>query len=238
MEPSFSPVESVRLGGFPSTSWSAVWLAREQEPVAALAGLDRLCRKYWRPIVQFIQRHGHNAVAAEELAQQFLTRAVAKSLFTRADPERGRLRALLATALRRFLIDAGRTKTLATVPLPEDGEGQLPAEGQPPDLEFDRRWAEALLARCLVELEREYARRGRLELFLRLEPCLQERHRQPASQAELAAEFGLTEGAVKAEVYRMRQRFRWLVREEIAATVHTAAEVEEELRHLFRAFGS
>ncbi|PAW88242.1 MAG: RNA polymerase subunit sigma-24 [Pedosphaera sp. Tous-C6FEB] len=237
MEPPSSLAQGLRPGAFPSTSWSAIWLAREQEPTTALAGLDRLCRKYWLPIVQFIQRHGHNAVAAEELAQQFLTRAVAKSLFTRADPERGRLRALLVTALRNFLIDVQRAQRPPTVPLPE-GAGQLSADGQAPDQEFDRRWAEALLERCLTELERDYARRGRLELFLRLEPCLQDRSRQPASHAALAAEFGLTEGAVKAEVYRMRQRFRLLVREEIAATVNTTAELEEELRHLFRAFSS
>lgn len=222
-------------GNFPATSWSAVWLAREAEPTAAHAGLNRLCRTYWQPILAFIQRHGHDAPAAEELAQRFLTRSLAKALFTKADPERGRLRALLATALKRFLIDEQRRPVLPTVTLP-DGDDPRLADHDTPDRDFDRRWAEALLERCLTELEHDYARRGRLELFLRLEPCLHDRRRQAASQATIAAEFGLSEAAVKAEVFRMRQRFRLLVREEIAATVTTAAEVETELRHLFEVF--
>ena len=222
-------------GNFPSTSWSAVWLAREVEPLTAHEGLNRLCRKYWQPILAFIQRHGHDASAAEDLAQRFLARSLAQSFFDKADPARGRLRALLATALKRFLIDEQRRPVLPTVAMP-DGDDTRLADHATPDRDFDRRWAETLLARCLTELERDYARRGRLELFLRLEPCLHDRRRQDTSQAAIAAEFGLTEAAVKAEVSRMRQRFRLLLREEIAATVTTAAEVEAELRHLFGAF--
>lgn len=223
------------VGLFPLTSWSAIWLARAASPEAASVGLERLCRTYWQPIVAVIRLHGHDAILAEDLAQRFLSRAVANGLFGQADPVKGRLRAFLGTALKRFLIDEHRRAKLPMLPLPADEAGG-PVDARSPDREFDRRWAEALLERALVELELDYTRRGRRKLFLRLEPSLQSRDRPAESQAALAAEFGLTEGALKAEVYRLRQRFRLLIRAEIAATVATTAEVEEELRYLFQVF--
>ncbi len=220
-------------GRFPTTHWSIVCAAGSATEAERHAALEWLCRRYWVPVVGFIQRQGFDPATAEDHAQTFLARAVHRDFFARAEPARGRLRSFLLTSLRNFLVDERRRQSGIPPLLPmNDATAEI---ALPDDPVFERQWAEALLARVLSELEQEYVRRQRIALFRRIEPRLLAAE-APASHASLAAELGMTEQAVKAEVYRLRQRFRQLVREEVARTVATAPEIEEELRALRRAY--
>lgn len=155
------------------------------------------------------------------------------AIFARAESARGRLRSFLLTSLRNFLVDeVRRGRAVPPLVTMDDSVRETAA---PADAAFERQWAEALLARVLAELELEFARRGKGALFRRIESRLLATE-APEPYADVAVELGLTEQAVKAEVYRLRQRFRQLVRDEVARTVTTAAEIEEELQVLFRAY--
>ena len=109
-----------------------------------------------------------------------------------------------------------------------------PADEDTPDKAFDRRWALAVLDRVLALLQEEYANSGRAELYEQLRATL-EGPRTTTPYTAIATRLGLTEGAVKVAVHRLRHRYREILREEIAQTVETPAQVEEELRHLFAA---
>ncbi|GDY20744.1 hypothetical protein LBMAG56_20900 [Verrucomicrobiota bacterium] len=223
----------LRAGRFPTTHWSVVCAAGAATEAERHAALEWLCRRYWAPVVGFIQRRGFDHATAEDHAQTFLARAVQRDFFARAESARGRLRSFLLTSLRNFLVDeVRRGRAVPPLVTMDDSVRETAA---PADAAFERQWAEALLARVLAELELEFARRGKGALFRRIESRLLATE-APEPYADVAVELGLTEQAVKAEVYRLRQRFRQLVRDEVARTVTTAAEIEEELQVLFRAY--
>ena len=228
---------------FVTTQWSVVLAAGNAGSAGADDALARLCRMYWYPLYCYVRRRGREAEDAKDLTQEFFARLLKRNWLGRADRERGRFRSFLLGAMNHFLADEWdkaraqkRGGGVAAVPLEittaETRFAHEPADPSTPEQNFERRWALTLLEEVLQRLRAEYEAEGRAELFALLHPCLVgDRTEQP--YAELARRLGSTEGTVKAAVHRLRQRYRGLLREEIAQTVAEPAEVDDELRHLF-----
>ncbi len=228
---------------FLTTQWSAVLTAGRSDTTRAKDALARLCQTYWFPLYAYVRRRGHSRPDAQDLTQEFFARLLAQNWVRRADPERGRFRSFLLGSMNHFLADEwdkarAQKRGGGVPPLPLDfdtAETRLsrePADPITPEQSYERRWAMALLAEVLQRLEREHKEDGRADWFAALHPCLiGDRECQP--YAALASQLGVTEGTVKSAVHRLRQRYRQLLREEIANTVAAPAEVDEELRHLF-----
>ena len=240
--PLSNPVES-----FQTTHWSLVLSARAENSGTAQHALEQLCRAYWFPLYAYVRRQGQNADDAKDLTQEFFSRFLERGNFSLADRERGRFRTFLLTSLKRFLNEEWRKANRQKrgggqqwVPLEvDDAENRFtaqPKDGLSPDLLYDRRWAEALLERVLAQLRKDYEATGRSEVYGQLQQFLWGRQAE-ISYAEMAQRLGINEGAVKVAVHRLRQRFRDLLREEVANTVETAEQIDEELRHLLGAFG-
>lgn len=224
--------------------------ARELDP-AARAALAELCEAYWNPVYRFLRREGRAEDHARELAQAFFARLLASSGVSGADPGRGRFRSYLLGALRHFLADqrdhdqrkkrgagvapesleatiARGTDTDAGTPL---GQTIPDATALTPDAVFDRAWALSVMDRALKGVASEFSGGRKAEQFRILKPWLTG-DVPGASQAEAARQLGLTEGAVKVVVHRLRKRFREAVRAEIAQTLPADGNVDGELRYL------
>ena len=226
---------------FITTHWSVVLEAQGESP-AAQEALEKLCRAYWWPIYSFIRREGARPEEAEDLTQSFFA-----LLFERRDlegvrREKGRLRSFFFASLKNFLAKerryaaaAKRGEGRALIPLDEllarkcaDLE---PADTLSADRIFERRWALAVLEQVLARLEEEYCAVGNARMFEQLKKLLMDEADRP-SQVEIAHEFGMTENAVNQAFHRLRERYRLLLREEIAHTVMAPGDIEDELRHL------
>ena len=237
-----SPQQSGQV--FATTHWSLVLAAGDGDATAAREALARLCRTYWYPLYAYVRRKGHSPHDAEELTQEFFLQVLEHNWVARADRSRGRFRSFLLMAMNRFLSNAwDRAQTekrggkWRRVPLTlDDAESRFsrePVETRTPEQEFEKQWALTLLEHVLDTLCAEYAERGQAALFNALKPCLVGR-RETQPYHQLGAELGMTEGSVKVAVFRLRQRYRERLMEEIAHTVASPDEVESEVRHLFR----
>jgi RNA polymerase sigma-70 factor (ECF subfamily) len=227
---------------FATTHWSVVLHARNTPSPQSQAALEKLCRTYWYPLYAFIRRQGHGTDEAQDLVQGFFVHLLQSNSLSRADPAKGRFRSFLLGALKHFLVNewqqARRLKRGGGCPLlsldEAEVETRLAAELSDeltPELAYDRRWAEAVLAQVLVRLQSEFAAGGQAERFEALKVFLPA-GQEPASYADVAAQLGLSESAVKSAIHRLRHRYGELIRAEIANTVTSPDEVEDELRHL------
>ncbi len=237
-----------RRPAFVTTHWSVVLAAGRHDTTRARAALEQLCRNYWQPLYAYVRRAGHAREEAEDLTQEFFARLLAQQTVARADPARGRFRSFLLGSLKHFLAHEWekasarkRGSGAQHIPLAFDTAetrcAQPVAAGDTPDRAFDRQWALALLDVVLGRLRREYREAGREDLFLGLKDTLSG-GRAEIPYRELSARLAMSEGAVKVAAHRLRQRYRELLREEIANTVAGPAEVEEELRQLFAALST
>jgi RNA polymerase sigma factor (sigma-70 family) len=227
---------------FSTTRWSVV-LAAGRDTADGRDSLARLCQSYWRPLYAYVRRRGYSPEDAQDLTQAFFARLMEKHWVAAADQARGRFRSFLLAALNHFLADewdraraqkrgdgiAFLSLDLATA---EAQYAREPVDAETPERIFERRWALTLLGQVLDRLRSEYERDGRGALFDALHPTLAgERTTQP--YRELARTLGLSEAAVKSAVHRLRQRYRQLLREEIAVTLDGDDGIDDELRHLF-----
>ena len=228
-------------GIFATTHWSVV-LAAQGESTAAQAALETLCRTYWMPLYAFIRREGWPVEEAKDLTQGFFARWLERRDFEAARREKGRLRSYMLASLKHFLANernramtAKRGHGETPISLEEIAEHQRfdlePVEALTADQIYERQWATAVLDQVLASLDHEYRDSGRGLLFDRLKTLLADEPGHP-SQAQIGAELGMTENAVKQAFHRLRLRYREVLREQIAHTVATPAEVEDELRHL------
>jgi len=234
-------------GHFVTTHWSVVLEAGGEQATDAEQALARLCETYWPPIYSFLRRQGLNVQDAEDCTQGFLATLLSRHAFARADPERGRFRSYLLTALRHYLSDIrGRESSLkrgghhpAVVLDRARAEGAWLAGGQEsvtPERLYELRWATTLLETTLEHLARDFTRTGRADFFAELKGYVW--GQQVNTPYRLIAErFGLSESAVRVTVHRLRQRFRELLRMEVAHTVARPEEIDEELRHLVEVLG-
>jgi RNA polymerase sigma-70 factor (ECF subfamily) len=234
---------------FPSTHWSRVTQAADVRAPDAREALEFLCRAYWFPIYAFIRRHGADPEAARDLTQTYFSRLLEKDLLLAADPRKGRFRSFLKTDCTYFLADQRdreraqkRGGVRALIPFEaldaEDRYRREIADELTPERQFDRTWALNLLDQVLNQLAAEYAASGRGQFFERLQSALEPGSRV-RSYASLAAQLGMTEGAVQVAVHRLRRRYRAVLRKQIAATLGnpTDADIEDEIRALFAALG-
>jgi RNA polymerase sigma factor (sigma-70 family) len=225
---------------FATTQWSVVLAAQGQSPGANEA-LEKLCRTYWWPLYGFVRRNGYTPEEAQDLTQGFFALLLERRDLDVVRREKGRLRSYLLVSLKNFLAKARRRELAvkrgegqALVPLDEllarERADLEPADTLSADRIYERRWALTLLEQVLARLENEYRAAGNAELFDYLKEFLSD---EPGrrSQAEVATELGMTENAVKQAFHRLRQRYRQLLRGEIAQTVAVPGDVEDELRH-------
>lgn len=241
-------------GVFVTTRWSMVLSAgaadsQERKTSDALA---ELCRTYWRPIFSFVCWRGYSPEDAQDLTQDFFVMIFKNNWFERADPSRGRFRSFLLKSLMNFLNNAadrthaqkrgGDMKFISWDEWIAEAPSQisLPNKGSEPvapELLFDIRWAATVTEQTLRRLREEYESKGRLRLFESLSSYLTG-ERADASYADLSSKLGIPEAAVKKQLHNMRQRYRWLLRDEVAHTVENPADVDDEIRHLCAALAA
>ena len=217
--------------------------ARGTASPQADAALAELCRTYWYPLYAFVRRKGKSPPDAEDLTQAFFARLLEKNYVAQADRERGRFRTFLLAALTHFLADewdksrrlkrgGGREVISFDAASAEERYRLEPIDQLDAAKLYERRWVTTLFDNVLERLEQEFRDSGKGELFNGLKSYLLAED-TGLSYAQLGAGLGLTEHAVKQSVHRMRRRYRELFREEIAQTVSTPGEVEDEMNHLF-----
>ena len=233
---------------FATTRWTLVVKAGKAASPQATRALEELCRLYWYPLYAYVRRQGHAKPDAEDLTQAFFARFLQKNYLEGRSHEQGKFRAFLLACLKHFLANEwDKAKRLkrggAAVVLSLDWErAENRYQLEPPDPTtsdrlYDREWAVTLLDQVLHRLQTECEVEGKGPLFARLKPFLMS-GAGDIPYAQAAEQLGLSEGAVRVTVHRLRRRYRELLREEIAHTLSNPAQVEEELRSLFAAFAS
>ena len=229
---------------FVTTQWTQVLAARGDSPEAQVA-LGDLCAAYYAPVLAFLRRSGRDEDAARELAQEFFARLLARRGLDTVESGSGRFRSFLLGAVKHFLADqfdrsraAKRGSGQEPLPLDAGSAGdttvalQIPDPAATvPDTFFDRQWALTILDRALAALAAELQADGKSAQFEALKPWLTG-DSEKLSQAEVARQLNLNEGAVKVAIHRLRKRFRELVKAEIARTVGDGVDVQGELNYL------
>lgn len=218
----------------PTTRWSVVRRTAAADPPTARAALGELCEAYWQPLLAFAQQLGQPDDEARDRVQSFCLQLLQRGGIGAAGPQGGRFRHYLLGAFRNFLRNEARAERTqkrggGASLLDVDAVEVAGREGAPERL-FEQRWAFALLDRAMARLRAEYATPGKRTLLSRLEPALL--GDDAGRSADVARELGSTEGAVRVALHRLRQRWRELVRDEVAQTVDDPADVDDELRTL------
>ncbi len=231
---------------FAATRWTVVLAAAGHGQGTGSRALAELCQSYWPPLFAYIRWRGYDIPQAEDLTQAFFEQLLQGNGLGSVNPAKGKFRSFLLASLKHFLANewdraqalkrGGGIPLIAFDAIPLEKRQRIePTDDLSPDKAFERQWALTLLDQALSRLRREYTLAGKEPLFEALKGCLT--GDGPAeSQAQIAASIGMSEGAVKVAVHRLRKRYREVLREDIAQTVGTPGEVEEELRQLFAAF--
>lgn len=233
---------------FCTTHWTVVLEAGQEHTDEAQDALATLCETYWYPLYAFARGLGRGPEEAEDLVQGFFVHLIERNTLRVADRERGRFRTFLLTAFKRFTTndwvrERAQKRGGGERPLSLDysvGERRLEDEiqGQSgPDQEYERRWALTLIENARARLRQEFIDGGKAERFDTLEPHLVG-DPDTRTYAELAQRFGISEAGVKTEAFRLRQRYRHHLRAEVAKTVASQKEVDDEIAHLMTALGS
>ena len=229
-------------GGFAATRWTLVLsAARRSETPRAAAALAELCGIYWYPLYAYVRRRNHDVHEAEDLTQEFFARLLEKNYLGDVDRRKGKFRAFLLAALKHFLANewrrshaqkrgGGEIVLSLDTSTAEDRYRLEPSHNLTPERIFERQWALTVLDRVLAGLQADWTAQGKEAIFNSLKPFLTAQ--QSAGYAPVAAELGMTEGAVKTAVHRLRRRYRELLREEIAQTVAGPEEIDDEIRYL------
>lgn len=233
---------------FATTHWTVVLAAGSPDSSRHREALGTLCQTYWFPLYAYLRRHGENRDDAAEHTQAFFAKLLEKRSLRAVRPQPGKFRSFLLTALKRFVADerqrqqaqkrgGGQYGLALTI---DDAEGRYalqPVDRLSPERLFERSWAMTVLDRVMDRLETEMAAAGKGALFE-----LAGAHLCGVDDAvpyrEVAAKLVMTEGAIKVAVHRMRQRYREILRHEIAQTVSHPNEVDEEIRALFAILSS
>ena len=237
----------VNGGAFATTHWSVVQAAGHDTASAAQPALEQLCRTYWYPLYAHVRRRGYSREDAEDLTQAFFARLLTRQSLSVADASRGRFRCFLLAGLNHFLanewdkaraekrggdrshlsFDAARAEQLYDR---EDGR-----ELNPEEL-YERSWALQFLDQVRARVRQAYAEEGKADRYEALERFLPGEE-DPPSYAQAAGQLGVPEGTLKSEVHRLKRRYGELLREEIARTVASPGEIDDELRYLIQVLG-
>jgi RNA polymerase sigma-70 factor (ECF subfamily) len=226
---------------FPTTRLSLVLAASADETTRARTAMAELCRIYWRPLYTYVRHQGHDATAAEDLTQSFITRLIEKGALSQFRHERGRFRSFLLGSLKNFLANERdsahaqkRGGGVTVLPLEQATDAK---DHTTPDRLFERQWALEVLGRALDSVRNESVADGKAHQFERLKPFLTGSD-ELARYRDLGIELNMSEAAVKVTVHRLRHRFHESLRHEISMTVTDDSAIGDEIRHLLAALGS
>lgn len=235
-------------GLFAATRWTMVLAASQpgHDNAAKAVALGELCQCYWRPLHAYVRWQGFSDDDAQDLTQEFFARLLGANTLGGVDRDKGKFRSFLLASLKHFLSnERDRAQTIKRggqqtfVPLDamstETRYRVEPADNLSPDKAFERQWALTVLDQVLTRLRVEFAAAGKETLFETMKPFLTGDGKAD-SQATISARCGMSEGALKVAIHRLRRRYRELLREEIAQTVSSPDEIDEEMRALFAAF--
>jgi len=232
-------------GRFATTHWSVVLQAGQPGAPGYQQALETLCRSYWFPLYAYLRRHDCDSHQAEDYIQAFFCRILEKQILRLAESKRGRFRSFLLTTLKRFLADErdraqaqkrGGGRRILSIDF-QEAESQYalePADRLSSEKLFDKSWALTVLDRTMVCLKAELASKNKQELFDHLKIYLTA-EKGSIPYRDMAADLNITEGAVRTAVHRLRRRYRKLLRDEIAQTVTTEDQIDEEIDDLFAA---
>ncbi len=235
-------------GVFATTRWSVVLAAGGSSSPGAREALERLCHAYWFPLYGYVRSKGFSPHDAEDLTQEFFARFLASDALRTVSEERGRFRAFLLASMNHFLANewerlraqkrgGGQTPLSLDAATAEERLQMEPTTDLTPERLYERRWALTLLDTVLERLGAEMTAAGKSATFNALRVFLSDAQ-GTMSYPEAAMRIGVTETAARKSVQRLRQRYRELLREEVAHTVGAPHEVEDELRHLLAVFVS
>jgi RNA polymerase sigma-70 factor (ECF subfamily) len=232
---------------FRTTSWTLIEAAAAHPTADSREALATLCQAYWPPVYAFIRRNGYDSDLALDLSQEFFSRLIEKNYLTTADRTRGRFRSFLLASVRHFLANE-RERANAL----KRGGGQIPIsidiaeaeswyataiEEETPETLFERRWALSVVENVTSKILCEFSAVGKADDFHRLFPFL---NNDPdgAGYEAAAGQAGMSAGALRMAVHRLRRKFRDLMREEIASTVSDSSEIDDEVRSLLEILSS
>jgi RNA polymerase sigma-70 factor (ECF subfamily) len=230
---------------FETTQWSVVLAAGAGGSETSRRALEELCDAYWYPIYFYVRRRGYGPDDAQDLTQEFFAQLIAKEHLRLADQSKGKFRSFLLATLQFFLARAwsrahrqkrgGHFQFVSLdEQMPEERYQLEPTDCDTPEKNFQRQWAVSMLKQTMKALAMECAEAGKAKLFDELKPLLSG-DREGATYAAISARLSMTEGAVRVAVHRMRQRYGELLRTEIAQTVDSNGDVEQEVRDLLHA---
>jgi RNA polymerase sigma factor (sigma-70 family) len=226
---------------FAQTDWFMVAAAGQRASAESRAALEKLCGIYWYPLYAFVRRQGYGPEDAQDLTQEFFARLIEKNSISFADRDRGKFRSFLLTSLKHFLVNEWEKARAA-----KRGGGQViswdqqsaearylsePRDSLSPDKLYERRWAAAVLDHVLKQLRVEYVTAGKDQLFQAMKDVLLG-EKSEVPYETLCKRLGMSEGALKVAVYRLRQRYKDLLQAEVAQTVDNPAEIDDEVRYL------
>jgi RNA polymerase sigma-70 factor (ECF subfamily) len=229
---------------FLTTHWSVVRRAASHDKPEADAALAQLCAACWFPIYAYIRRSGKNAHDAEDLTQGFLARLIEKNFLASADGDKGRLRTFLLTCVQHYLADehdremtqkrgGGRVVELDALAA-EERYAAEPVDALSPDRCFQRRWALGMIDTAMETLRAQYVAQGKSEVFEKLRPFLGFAASAEENYEAVAASLGLKLNTLKSQIHRLREEWRDLVKQQVAATLDepTPENIKAELAEL------
>ena len=238
--------DSAGAGRFDTTHWSLVLAAGQRGTGESAAALERLCQSYWLPLYAYVRRRVSDVHDAQDMTQGFFERLLDKNYLADADPQRGRFRSFLLTAFKHFLSKewekakaqkrgGGRSHISLNF---STGDSQItlqPAGGLTAEQMYERQWVITLLGRVMQRLETELEKVGKRSQFERLKDFIVST-KEETTYADVASELSMTESAARMATSRLRRRYRQLLREEIAQTVSSPEDIEDEINSLFTTF--
>jgi len=239
---------SARQGRFATTHWSIVVEAGRGGSAQAAEALEKLCLTYWYPLYAYVRRKGYDPHEAQDLTQEFFARLLRGNFLNTVEQRKGKFRSFLMASLEHFLVKEwiratrqkrGGGQTIGS--LDEEGAESRyalePVDSLSAHKLYERRWAMTLLDQAMQRLSDECLANGKTELFQRIKNLLTG-DAEEEGYAKLATGLGMSEGSLRVAMHRLRQRYGILLRDVIAETVATEAEVDEEVRCLFAAFAT
>ncbi len=234
-------------GRFATTQWSVVMAAGRPKSASYQQALETLCRTYWFPLYAYLRRHGCDSNQAEDYTQAFFAGLLARGGLRLADPKRGKFRSFLLSSLKHFLSNErararakkrGGGRKILSLDF-QNAESQYalePRDELSPDKLFERSWALTVLDRTMARMHTEAISTNKQKLFDHLKVYLTA-DKSSVPYRDVAAELDMAEGAVRVAVHRLRRRYREILRDEIAQTVTSDDQIDEEIRDLFAALG-
>jgi RNA polymerase sigma factor (sigma-70 family) len=239
---------------FNTTRWSLVLAgaSADGDQQKAAEALAELCRTYWRPVFSYVCRRGYSPEDAQDITQDFFLMVLKTNWLQQAEQSRGRFRSLLLKSVQNFLHNVTDTKQtlkrgggidfvswdawMAEAPS-QISISPRGLDSLAPERLYDLRWAATVVEQALRRLREECEGKGRLRLFEGLRDYLAAEHAD-ISYAKLAVALGVAETVVKKQLHNLRERYRWLLRDEVAHTVANPTDVDDEIRHLCAALAA